>query len=178
MTNTNPFRYFRTSPEILRLADMMYVRFPLPLRNVGGLLYEHCIDVSYESVQFGWHRFGPIFAAEIRRNRVQQMRLLQLAVAPGRGFREDQWRGTLPLARGRSRKRGAGILCLQAQGSQSSFEILQEIDEALRPACKKFDTPQASLRIHFNHERALYSRDSFKLNRTAALVELRGLGSA
>jgi putative transposase len=43
---------------------------------------------------------------------------------------------------------------------------------------QKFDTPQASLRIHFNHERALYSRDSFKLNRTAALVELRGLRSA
>ncbi len=52
----------------------------------------------------------------------------------------------------------------------------------LRPrgmgSLQKFDTAQASVRIHFNHERALYSRDSFKLNRTAALVELRGLGSA
>ena len=26
----NPFRYFKTSPEIIRLAVMMYVRFPLP----------------------------------------------------------------------------------------------------------------------------------------------------
>lgn len=53
---------------------MMYVRFPLSLRNVEGLLHERGIDVSYESVQFWWHRFGPIFAADIRRKRVQQLR--------------------------------------------------------------------------------------------------------
>lgn len=29
----NPFRYFKTSPEIIRLAVMMYVRFPPPLRK-------------------------------------------------------------------------------------------------------------------------------------------------
>jgi putative transposase len=74
MPNANPFRYFRTSPEIIRLAVMMYVRFPLSLRNVEDLLHERGIDVSYESVRFWWHRFGPIFAAEIRRNRVQKMR--------------------------------------------------------------------------------------------------------
>ena len=74
MTNANPFRYFRTSPEIIRLAVMMYVRFPLSLRNVEDLLHERGIDVSYESVRFWWHRFGPIFAAEIRRKRVRRMR--------------------------------------------------------------------------------------------------------
>jgi putative transposase len=31
----NPFRYFKTSPEIIRLAVMMYVRFPLSLRFVS-----------------------------------------------------------------------------------------------------------------------------------------------
>ena len=36
----NPFRYFKTSPEIIRLAVMMYVRFPLSLRNVEDLLHE------------------------------------------------------------------------------------------------------------------------------------------
>ncbi len=74
MTNANPFRYFRTSPEIIRLAVMMYVRFPLSLRNVEDLLHERGIDVSYESVRFWWHRFGPIFAAEIRWKRVRKMR--------------------------------------------------------------------------------------------------------
>jgi putative transposase len=53
---------------------MMYVRFPLSLRNVEDLLHERGIDVSYESVRFWWHRFGPIFAAEIRKQRVQKMR--------------------------------------------------------------------------------------------------------
>ena len=66
MTNANPFRYFRTSPEIIRLAVMMYVRFPLSLRNVEDILHARGIDVSYESERFWWHRFGPIFATEIR----------------------------------------------------------------------------------------------------------------
>jgi putative transposase len=34
----NPFRYFKTSPEIIQLAVMMYVRFPLSLRNVEGIV--------------------------------------------------------------------------------------------------------------------------------------------
>ena len=44
MSKPSPFRYFKTSPEIIRLAVMMYVRF------------------------------GPMFAAEIRRRRVERMR--------------------------------------------------------------------------------------------------------
>ena len=53
---------------------MMYVRFPLSLRNVEDLLHERGIDISHESVRFWWNRFGPLFAAEIRRNRVQNLR--------------------------------------------------------------------------------------------------------
>lgn len=52
----------------------MYIRFPLSLRNVEDLLHERGIDVSYESVRFWWQRFGPKFASEIRRKRVQHMR--------------------------------------------------------------------------------------------------------
>jgi transposase-like protein len=40
MTKRDPFKYFKTSPEIIRLAMMMYVRFPLSLRNVEDLLHE------------------------------------------------------------------------------------------------------------------------------------------
>ena len=65
MTKRSPFRYFKTSPEIVRLAVMMYVRFPLSLRNVEDLLYERGIDISYETVLFWWNRFGPLFAAAI-----------------------------------------------------------------------------------------------------------------
>jgi putative transposase len=74
MTKRSPFRYFKTSPEVIRLAVMLYVRFPLSLRNVEDLLHERGIDVSYESVRFWWNRFGPTFAAEIRKRRVQQLR--------------------------------------------------------------------------------------------------------
>ena len=74
MTKSSPFRYFKTSPEIIRLAVMMYVRFPLSLRNVEDLLHERGIDISHETVRFWWNRFGPLFAAEIRRKRVQNLR--------------------------------------------------------------------------------------------------------
>jgi putative transposase len=73
MTQHSPFRYFRASPEVIRLAVMMYVRFPLSLRNVEDLLHERGIEVSHETVRFWWLRFGPMFAAEIRRKRVSGM---------------------------------------------------------------------------------------------------------
>ena len=67
---SDPFRYFKTSPEIIRLAVMMYVRFPLSLRNVEDLLHERGIDICHETVRLWWNRFGPLFAAEIRKRRV------------------------------------------------------------------------------------------------------------
>jgi putative transposase len=60
----NPFRYFNSSPEVIRLVVMMYVRFPLSLRNVEDLLFERGIDICHETVRFWWNRFGPMFAAE------------------------------------------------------------------------------------------------------------------
>ncbi len=65
----NPFRYFKTSPEIIRLTVMMYVRFPLSLRQVEDLLHERGIDISYKTVRVWWNRFGPMFAADIRKKR-------------------------------------------------------------------------------------------------------------
>ncbi|WP_055664092.1 IS6 family transposase, partial [Jannaschia seosinensis] len=74
MTNRSPFKYFKTSSEIIRLAVMMYVRFPLSLRNVEDLLHERGVDVSHETVRFWWHRFGPMFAGEIRKRRIEGMK--------------------------------------------------------------------------------------------------------
>lgn len=70
----DPFRYFKTSPDIIRLAVMMYVRFPLSLRQVEDLLHERGIDISYETVRAWWNRFGPMFAAEIRNRRTASVR--------------------------------------------------------------------------------------------------------
>lgn len=52
MTQRSPFRYFKTSPDIIRLAVMLYVRFPLSLRNVEAVLPERGIDISHETVRF------------------------------------------------------------------------------------------------------------------------------
>ena len=74
MTQRSPFRYFKTSPEIIRLAVVLSVRFPLSLRNVEDLLHERGIHVSHETVRIWWNRFGPLFAAEIRRQRACRLR--------------------------------------------------------------------------------------------------------
>ena len=77
----SPFRCFNSSPEVIRLVVLMYVRFPLSLRNVEDLLFERGIDVSHETIRFWWNRFGPMFAREMRRRRVSYMR----------GFRHWRW---------------------------------------------------------------------------------------
>ena len=77
----SPFRYLNSSPEIIRLVMMMYVRFPLSLRNVEDLLAERGIDICHETVRLWWNRFGPRFAADVRRHRVSRMR----------GFRQWKW---------------------------------------------------------------------------------------
>ena len=70
---TNPFRWFDSSPEVIRLVVMMYVRYPLSLRNVEDLLFERGIDICHETVRFWWNRFGSMFAAEIKKRRIQHL---------------------------------------------------------------------------------------------------------
>ena len=45
----NPFRYFNSSPEVIRLAVMMYIRYPLSLRQLKNLLFERGIDICHET---------------------------------------------------------------------------------------------------------------------------------
>lgn len=56
---------------------MMYVRFPLSLRNIEDLLFKRGVDICRETVRFWWNRFAPMFASEIRRQRVSGMRGFQ-----------------------------------------------------------------------------------------------------
>ena len=49
---SNPFRYFNSSPEVIRLVVTMYIKHPLSLRNVEDLLAERGIDVCHETVRF------------------------------------------------------------------------------------------------------------------------------
>ena len=68
---TNPFRYFNSSPDVIRLVVMMYVRYPLSLRNVEDLLAERGVDISPETVRFGGTGLiEPVFASIGSKSRV------------------------------------------------------------------------------------------------------------
>lgn len=48
----NPFRYSNSSPEVIRLAVMMYMRYPLSLRQVEDILIERGIDICHVTVRW------------------------------------------------------------------------------------------------------------------------------
>ena len=70
MTTQSKFKYFKTSPEIIRLAVMYYVRYPLSFRQVEDILHERGIDICHETVRLWVNRFGAEFAKVIRKKRV------------------------------------------------------------------------------------------------------------
>lgn len=67
MTQRSPFHYFKTSTEIIRLAVMLCIRFPLSLRNVEDMLHERGIEVSHETVRLWWNQFGSMCATKVER---------------------------------------------------------------------------------------------------------------
>ena len=235
MTKPNPFRYFKTSPEIIRLAVMLYVRFPLSLRNVEDLLHERGIDVSHETIRFWWNRFGPMFAADVRRKRINRKRAysnwqwhLDEVFVKINGETHYLWRAVdhegevleTYVTKKRDRKAALKFLrkLMKRYGSPTvivtdrlrsygaAMKVIGNVDKQevsrwknnraenshlpfrrreramLRfrrmRSLQKFVSVHSSIHNHFNQERHLYSRQNFKLNRTAALTEWRLLCSA
>ncbi len=92
MSDARIFRCFKTSPEIIGLAVMMYVRRPLSLRNVEDLLHERGIDIMHKTVRFWWNRFGAHFRG---RDPTQvdssDAEFPASAMARRRNVLEDQW---------------------------------------------------------------------------------------
>ena len=226
----NQFRYCKTSPDIIRLAVMMYVRFPLSLRQVEDLLHERGIDISYETVRAWWNRFGPVFAAEIKRKRSASMRSLpqwrwhldEVFVRIS-GETHYLWRAVdhegevleAFVTKKRDRKAALRILKKAMKRYGNPLEVVTEGLRSYRAAMKefgnearhqtgrwlnnraenshqpfrrreramakfrnakslqKFASIHSSIHNHFNQERHLYNRPTFKLNRTAALAEWR-----
>ena len=227
-----PFKYSHSSPEVIRLVVMMYVRFPLSLRNVEDLLFERGIDLCHETVRLWWNRFGPLFAADIRRQRVQRMR----------GFRHWRWHldemyvrlngemvylwravdhegevlesyvtkkrdksaalrfmkkalkrhgqadkivtdglRSYPAAMkdlGNVERREMGrYLNNRAENSHLPFRRRERAMQRFRQmkSLQKFAAVHASLTNHFNSERHLVDRQTFKLRRSAAMAEWQSL---
>ena len=234
MPKRNPFKYFKTSKEIIRLAVMLYVRFPLSLRNVEDLLDERGIEISHESVRFWWHRFGPLFAAEIRKRRVEGMRSshwrwhLDEMFVKINGEQLYLWRAVdhegevlesfvtkkrdkkaaLKFLKKTMRRYGRPVSIVtdllrsygaalreigatdlqesgrwlnnRAENSHLPFRRRERAMQRFRRmrSLQMFASVHASVFNHFNSERSLSSRANFKKNRTAALVEWRGLCAA
>ena len=228
----SPFRYFNSSPEVIRLVVMMYVKYPLSLRNVEDLLFERGIDICHETVRLWWNRFGPMFAAEIRRRRVKHMRgfhhwrwHLDEVLVKINGERHYLWRavdhegGILEsyvtkkrdtaaaleflkkaLKRyGRAEKivtdglrsypaamRDMGNLDRRAMGrwlnnrAENSHLPFRRRERAMlrfrrMKSLQKFASVHASLHNHFNSERHLVNRETYKARRSVALAEWQSL---
>lgn len=69
MSKQNPFKYFKTSPDIIRFAVMYYVRYPPGYRQVEVILHERGIDICHEKVRYWVECFGLLFANNIRLKR-------------------------------------------------------------------------------------------------------------
>ncbi len=235
MKNPNPFRYFKTSPEIIRLAVMMYVRFPLSLRNVEDLLHERGIDICHETVRYWWNKFGPLFAGEIRKKRMHPIPYhsnwkwhLDEVFVKINGETHYLWRAVdhegevletfvskrrdrkaaLDFLKRIMKKYGAPkvIVTDRLKSYRAAMKIIgnestQEVGRWKNNRCEnshlpfrrreyamlkfrrmrslqKFVSVHSSVSNHFNKERHLNSRDTYKVQRKAALVEWRQLCAA
>ena len=235
MKNPNPFRYFKISPEIIRLAVMMYVRFPLSLRNVEDLLHERGIDICHETVRYWWNKFGPMFAREIRKKRMHPVNNhsnwkwhLDEVFVKINGENHYLWRAVdhegevleafvskcrdqkaaLDFLKKIMKKYGAPkvIVTDRLKSYRAAMKIIgnestQEVGRWKNNRCEnshlpfrrreyamlkfrrmrslqKFASIHSSVFNHFNKERHLNSRDTYKVQREAALVEWQQLCAA
>ena len=224
----NPFRCFNSSPEVICMAVMLYVRYPLSLRNVEDLLSERGVDICHETVRFWWNRFGPMFAANIRRQRVSRMRgirhwrwHLDEVFVKINGERHSLWRAVdhegeilesyVTKKRDKSAafkflkkalKRHGRAEAIVTDGLRSYPAAMRELGNLDRremgrwknnrvenshlpfrrreramlrfrrmKSLQKFASVHASMHNHFNQERHLVDRQTYKIRRSAALAE-------
>ena len=228
----SPFRYFNSSPEVNRLAVLMYVKYSLSLRNVEDLLHERGIDICHETVRFWWNRFGPLFASDIRRQRTSQMRgsrhwrwHLDEMYVKVNGEMRYLWRAVdhegeiLESYVTKTRDKSAVLAfikrALKRHGSPAAIvtDGLRSYPAAMRQlgnlerqemgrwknnraenshlpfrrreramlrfrrmkSLQKFVSVHANVHNHFNTERHLIDRPTYKMLRSAALAGWRGL---
>lgn len=72
MSKKSPFKYFKSSPEIIRFAVKLRIHYGLSLRQCEDMLAERGIDVSYEAIRYWVWKFGPLLAAKIRKRRIKR----------------------------------------------------------------------------------------------------------
>ena len=197
------------------------------------MLFERGIDICHETVRYGWNRFGPLFAVEIRKHRVHhgsysnwRWHLDEVFVRID-GETHDLWRAVdhegevLEVCATKRRdsraalrflkramKRYGGAASIVTDRLRSYRAAMNVIGNAAAQTCGRwrnnraehshqpfrrreramakfrdvktmqtFASVHASIHNHFNQERHLYTRENFKLNRSAALAEWRQLAT-
>jgi hypothetical protein len=108
-TTAPSYRCHRYPPEIIAQCVRLYYRFSLSYRDVEELMFERGVIVSYESNRRWCHKFGPFFAAEIRRQRPQlrdKWHLAWIIDTAGESLQETVhlWKRTLPSGSRRPRR--------------------------------------------------------------------------
>ena len=144
----NPFRYFNSSPEVIRLVVMMYIRYPLSLRQVEDLLFERGIDICHETV-CGSGGTGSVRCSQRRSGRSGRVH--------HRSYSQWRWHLDEVFVRingethylWRAVDHEGEVLEVfvhKTPGSQGCAEVSQTNDEALRPAVVDGDRPTSILR--------------------------------
>ena len=216
------------------MVVMLYVRYPLSLRNVEDLLFERGYDLCHETVRLWWNRFGPMFAADIRRQRVNRMK----------GFHQWRWhldemyvklngemvylwrpvdhdgevlesyvtkkrdKSAALASMKKALKRHGKAEAIVTDGLKSYAAAMKELgnqdqnetgrwlnnrvenshlpfrrrERAMQrfrrmKSLQKFASVHASITNHFNQERHLVDRQTFKERRSAALAEWQNLAA-
>jgi putative transposase len=214
---------------------MMYVRFPLSLRNVEDLLHERGVDICHETVRYWWNKFGLMFAREIRKKRMHPnpnhsnwQWHLDVVFVKINGETHHLWRavdhegGVLEAFVSKRRDRNAALDFLKKimkkhgapkvivtdrlKSYRAAMKIIgnettQEVGRWKNNRCENSHLPfrrreyamlkfrrmrslqrfvsiHTSVFNHFNKERHLISRDRYKVQRQAALIEWQQLCAA
>ncbi|NCT41083.1 MAG: IS6 family transposase [Alphaproteobacteria bacterium] len=229
MSKKNPFKYYKTSPEIIKLAVMYYIRYPLSLRQVEDILNERGIDVCHETIRYWWNKFGTLFSREIkkksnhrasnwswhidevfvkingethylwravdhegtildcyvtkRRNKKAALKVLKKLMSR-HGRPKEIVTDKLPSYKAALRHIGAVNLQNtgqyknnQVENSHLHFRRRERGMNKFRSmrSLQKFTAIQSSFLNHFNHQRHLENRNSFKNLRANSVEQWRGI---
>ena len=198
----NPFRYFNSSPEIIRLAVMMYVRFPLFATELRkGRVHRHLysnwrwhLDEVFVRINgktcYLWRAVdheGEVLEVFVtkRRDRRAALRFLKRAMKRyGRPAsvvtdRLASYRAAMNVIAKVAAQTCGRWLNNRAANSHQPFRRRERAMTRFKSGrtLQKFTSIHASVYNHFNHQRRFNRRDNFKQTRADALAEWRQLAA-
>jgi putative transposase len=193
---SDPFRYFNSSPEVIRLVVIMYVRFPLSLRNVEDRFrhWRWHLDEVFVRINGERHYLwcavdheGEILESFVtkKRNKTAALKFLKKALkrhGPAEVIVTDGLRSYPAAMRelGNLDRREMGRwMNNRVENSHLPFRRRERAMLRFRQmkTLQKFASVHASVHNHFNHERHLVDRQTYKTRRVVALAEWQSLAA-